>query len=156
MSRRWRRLALRGYRKGDEDRFTPRPDMLIERERVNWEWGRRGPPGPTWTLIRAGTGEVVGIGGGVEHKRGHWEIWCVLSPLRLHDWPSACACGLQVIRLLERDWHARRMTAQGRDDFPGAGLVLRRMGFARFGPSTVFRGYSVFERLNGKQSRWAA
>lgn len=157
VSRRWRTLSLRAYRRGDERAFTPRDDMQIEGEAVAWQWTMRGPPGPTWTLIRAETGKVVGVGGGVEQlRRGDWDMWCVLAPLSRRDWPSALACALEVMRTLEREWRAKRMAALARDDFPGAALVLRRMGFAYYGPSPTWRGYSVFERRHGRVTRWAA
>ena len=65
--------------------------MGDELARVGWNWAR-GAPGPTWALIRSETGEVVGFGGGVEQRRGDWELWCVLAPLAWRDWPSAVQC----------------------------------------------------------------
>src|SRR6516162_6845841 len=109
-NRRWRRrLALRAYRRGDELAFTARMDMGDELVRVGWNWAR-GAPGPTWALIRSETGEVVGFGGGVEQRRGDWELWCVLAPLAWRDWPSAVQCAREVVRALVKDWKARRMT----------------------------------------------
>lgn len=146
MSNRWRVLKLRAYRRGDEHAFAPRADMLAEMQAVAWEWTLRGPPGLTWTLTRAGSGEVVGIGGGVEQQRGDWQLWCVLAPLRWKEWPSAIACAVEVVRRLERDWGAKHLTALARDDLAAAALVLRRMGFAYYGASLSWRGYSIFER----------
>jgi hypothetical protein len=151
VSDRWWVLKLRAYRRGDERAFTPRPDMLREMDAVAWSWTRAGPPGPTWALIRAGTGEVVGIGGGVEEARGQWHLWCVLAPLGWRDWPAAMRCAYEVVRRIEHDFRGRRLAAAARDDFPGAALVLRRLGFVRMQPSMTWQGYTLFERSRGRR-----
>jgi hypothetical protein len=151
VSDRWRVLKLRAYRRGDEGAFTPRPDMQRELEAIGWNWTRAGPPGPTWALIHAGTGKVAGMGGGVEEARGLWHLWCVLGPLGPRDWPAALQCARDVVRHIEHDFRGRRLAAYGRDDFPGAALVLRRLGFAWMGPSKTWEGYSVFERARGRR-----
>jgi hypothetical protein len=151
VSDRWRVLTLRAYRRGDERAFAPRADMLKEAAAVAWEWTRLGPPGPTWSLIRAGTGKVVGIGGGVEQRRGDWQLWCVLGELGWKDWPSAIACAATIVRRLEHDFRARHLVALARDGFAPAALVLRRMGFAYYGPSLSWQGYTIFERWDRRR-----
>lgn len=146
MSRRWRTLHVRPWRAGDELAFEPRADMMAEASAVAWSFPRHGPPGPTWTLVRTRDGEVMGMGGGVEEHRGDWQLWAWLAPIRPRDWPAAIDCAGVVVRALVRDWRARRMTAVARADFPGAQLVLQRLGFAYFGWSIYWPGYVTFER----------
>jgi RimJ/RimL family protein N-acetyltransferase len=155
VSKRWQTLRLRAWRRGDERAFTPRPDMAEDMMLVAWAWGR-GPPGPTWTLERAGNGRVVGMAGGVEHVRGEWQIWSVLAPMHWRDWPPALALARNALRSLERDWGARRFTAFARIDFPGAHLVLRRLGFVLcMGPPPPWPGTVMYERWNGRRRKKA-
>jgi RimJ/RimL family protein N-acetyltransferase len=139
-------LGFRAWRAGDERAFTPRPDMAADAAAVDWVWSERGEPGPTWSLLRA-TGEVVGMGGGVEQAPGSWMLWSVLAPMPWRHWPSALACARLVIQLLERDWGAEHFTALARTDFPGAHRVLQRLGFSRYdGPDPPWAGYVWFQR----------
>jgi len=119
--------------------------MGDELVRVGWNWAR-GAPGPTWALIRSETGEVVGFGGGVEQRRGDWELWCVLAPLAWRDWPSAVQCAREVVRALVKDWKARRMTLFVREGFAGGALVAGRLGFGCYGRSPDQPGYLTFAR----------
>lgn len=143
-----RRLSLhvRPWRAGDDVAFSPRADMAAEASSVAWSFPRYGPPGPTWTLVRTSDGAVLGMGGGVEQHRGDWQLWALLAPIRPRDWPAAIACAREVVRALVRDWRARRLTAVARHDFPGAQLVLQRLGFHFFGWSIYWPGYVLYER----------
>lgn len=148
MSKRWQTLRLRAWRRGDERAFTPRPDMAEDMMAVAWAWGR-GPPGPTWTLERIRGDRVLGMAGAVEQARGDWQIWSVLGALRWRDWPAALALARGALRSLERDWGSTRFTAYARTDFPGAHLVLRRLGFELYAgraPAPSWPGTVMYER----------
>ena len=155
MSRRWRTLALRVWRPGDERAFEVRPDMAEEAAAVSWEWWLAGMPGPTWTLVRPSTGEVMGMGGGIEQRPGDWQLWSLLAKLPLRDWPSALACAAQAIRTLQREFDARHFTALAREDSPAAWRTLVRLGFNYYGASMYWRGYVIFERRAQRRRRVA-
>ena len=118
-------LFLASWRAGDEDAFTPRPDAAAERAATGWDWSR-GPPGPTWTLMRYPR-EVLGVGGGVMMAGGCMQAWSCLAELPRGDWAMAIDCAALV-----------------RADFAGAARVIRRLGFADVGAGPP--GYRMFAR----------
>jgi RimJ/RimL family protein N-acetyltransferase len=140
-------LTLRLWRPGDELAFTPRPDMAADVAATAWSWPRYGAPGPTWTLVRAADGAIVGIGGGVEKARGDWQLWSVLGEIGRREWPAALDCAREVIRTLQKEFRGNHFTALAHQDFPAAWRVLVRLGFNYYGTSMFWKDCAIFERF---------
>lgn len=140
------RFFVRPYEAGDEAAFTPRADMAAEQAALGWDW-TRGPPGPTWTLARAPSGEVAGIGGGVRiaRDRRFARVWALIADLPRRDWPDAVRCAGLVLGFLEAAG-ASTFTVLVREDLGGAARVMEHLGFTRSTPAPGWDGYVVMAR----------
>ncbi len=112
---------------GDETAFTPAPLRAEERAAVAWDWSR-GPPGPTWTLLRQ-SGEVVGVAGLHDRGEGVFEAWSSLGEVRPMEWPRLLWL---AARRLEGAWlhGAHTVLAACRAGEGGAQRCLEILGFA--------------------------
>lgn len=126
-----RTLRLRPWKPGDEDAFEVSADVAAERAMVAWDWSK-GPPGPTWTLVRW-SGEVAGVGGFHETARdargATFQAWCWLADLPRRDWPKTMWLAGRAIDHAARHHGARRLEATASARMPGAALCLQRLGF---------------------------
>lgn len=138
---------MRPYRPGDEDAFTPRADFARDRATNGWDW-TAGPPGPTWAICRW-TGEVVGLGGAIEHpgETGRWYGWAQLCETPRRDWPQLLWLAQRVLTIMQLQRGMRRIDAHTAEA-PGAMRCLQRLGFTfdRIETDAVFDGLYLFKR----------
>jgi hypothetical protein len=135
---------VRPYQRGDERRFTPRPDMREEMRRVGWDW-TAGAPGPTWTLVRYHD-QVLGLGGGFPQGLGAYQVWSALTELPRGDWAPAILCAAAVVRHLEQSHGARRLTVLVRKGFHQAERTMERLGFSRSTEPANWPGYLLMSK----------
>lgn len=124
-------LWMRPYETGDERRFQPRADMAEDLAAAAWDW-TQGPPGQTWTLIRA-DGTVLGLGGFVDRGQDVFEAWSVLGALRARDVFQALWLAARRIEGARIVLGARRIVAGARAADLGACRGLERLGFCNVG-----------------------
>ena len=126
-------LHLRPWRPGDLDAFDPRPDMAAEGAAARWDWSK-GPPGPTWSLIRF-PDQVIGIGGGLSQGRrlvpGVDDHGAEGFPRG--DWAHAILCAATVIRHLEKVHGAEAADRAGAARISRRGeRTMEKLGFSRW------------------------
>lgn len=137
MTRIWRAK----YLAGDETRFTPREDFLHDAVATGWDWSKGPPPGHTWTLLRADTGEVLGVAG-ISKPRpdGGWQAWAQLSEIAAaRDWARLLWLARQALGGMDRcDVH--NITASARTANAAALRCLKRLGFEGYGKMFIGEG----------------
>lgn len=130
-------LSLRTYQRGDEAAFVPRADFAEEQAAIGWDWSK-GPPGPTWTLVRPNASllegyEVLGIGGYAKsfdlHHREAWGAVCDLTP---REWAELARLIRPNLDLMFAPKTAVPIYATARADLPGAVRLLQKLGFTAF------------------------
>lgn len=140
------KLRMRPYRAGDEAAFTPAPDFARAIVANGYDWDQ-GPPGPTWSICRW-SGEVVGLGGAIEHpvEPGQFHAWAQLAEVARRDWPQLLWLAERVLMRLILQRGARRITAHALDQ--AAMRCLMRLRFASAGPVAIpaFDEVYLFQR----------
>lgn len=140
------KLRMRPYRAGDEAAFTPAPDFARAIVANGYDWAQ-GPPGPTWAICRW-SGEVVGLGGAIEHpiEPGQFHAWSQLAEVARRDWPQLLWLAERVLSKLISQRGARRISAHALDE--AAMRCLMRLGFAYDRPEAIpaFADAYLFQR----------
>lgn len=120
------------YRRGDEDRFTPRGDFAAQ-----WAAAPGLPEGPKWTLCRGvGRGltpEVVGVGGLEPARDGAPDehlLWGFSAALDARGWSAVRLFARETVLFAEQALGARRIWAAAPAERPEASALLARLDFA--------------------------
>lgn len=141
-----RPIHLRPWRAGDETAFVPRPDMAAEGGAARFDWSK-GPPGPTWSLVRWPE-QVIGIAGGVPvaSEPGVFQVWACLADFPRGDWGLAILCAATAIKHLESSHGAKRLTVLVKKDFHPARATMDRLGFKRTTEASCWPGYIIMAK----------
>lgn len=143
-------ICLRPYRRGDLQRFTPRPDFIEDHAVRDWHTLR--PGSFRWTLERWG-GEVVGVAGaeplpGAEGSS--WHLFAVLSNIGPRDVVWCLRLARATLRWLKSAGRAEMFYAEARAENPAAVACLRHLGFRGERPFVLIdHEYVQLTRIGG-------